>query len=76
MQKSLIFIFFLLVAKALSGSGNPNQKQVNVFSFSDREKRIDHELDLLTPLPFKTHPDFGNLPYDSPCENCMELEER
>ena len=75
MQKILIVIFFLSLVKVLPGAVNPHQKQYNLFSVSHREKKISHELESLTPPSFKEHPDYGILPYQSPCENCIELED-
>jgi len=57
----------------LSGRTNPNEKEYNFFSFSLREKITSSELDSLTPPSSHEHPEYGLLPYDAPCENCLEL---
>jgi len=37
------------------------------------EKNITTDLERLTPEKWKTHPDYGYLPYYAPCSNCVEL---
>ncbi len=75
-MRKIFFLFVVqLVSVALFGGTNPNQLPYNFSSFSKNEKRISHELDYLTPSNFKSHPDFGKLPYNAPCINCVELED-
>ncbi len=75
MRRILLLIFFLATTSALIGAVNPNQRQFNFSSFSTPVKNTGHELDLLTPEPFRLHPDYGILPYNKPCEDCIELED-
>jgi len=49
-------------------------KQFNYFSFTQNDiPVITDELRSLTPEEFHSHPEFGILPYNSPCTNCYEL---
>ena len=75
MRKLLLLIFVSGITTSLIGGTNPNQRKYNFFSFSKREKTICHELDSLTPSSYKSHPDYGILPFNKPCENCIEMED-
>lgn len=50
-----------------------NSFEGNYSSFRDRSPKITEELLLATPVEYQSHPEFGVLPYDAPCENCFEL---
>lgn len=48
-------------------------KQENYTSFTQNAKRITAELDSLSSAQAKQHPEYGILPDDAPCTNCVEL---
>jgi hypothetical protein len=63
-----LFFSFALVAE------NPMQvKQYNLTSFSATEKNVSDELKKLTPQHLQQHPEFGALPYNAQCNDCIEL---
>ena len=63
-----LFFSFSLFAE------NPMKvKQYNLSSFSKTEKIISEELKNLTPKAQQQHPEFGILPYNAQCNDCVEL---
>ena len=49
-------------------------KEYNYTSFTSTSvPEISDELIKLTPEEFRSHPEFGILPYGAPCEDCYEL---
>lgn len=49
-------------------------KVYNYTTFTSKSSpSINDELIKLTPKEFQSHPEFGILPYDAPCEDCFEL---
>jgi hypothetical protein len=68
----VLAIFFFSSFFALAE--NPMQvKQYNLSSFSKTEKIISEELKNLTPKAQQQHPEFGILPYNAQCNDCVEL---
>jgi len=65
---SYVFFFFSIVL-----NGQMNVKYYNTSNFTNTNIEITTELENLTPDEFKTHPEYGHLPYNTPCENCVEL---
>lgn len=69
-----------------SGSGNAAIMQgsqegmvagdKNFTSFNSKSKIIDEELVKSTKTEFQAHPEFGILPYNSPCDDCFEVLEK
>jgi len=57
----------------LVNSDQMHSKVYNLSSFSSQQKQISDELLKLTPEKYQSNPDFGYLPYDAPCEDCIEL---
>jgi len=45
----------------------------NYLTFRSRAPKITEELRTMTPVEFHSHPEFGVLPYNAPCEDCYEL---
>ena len=45
----------------------------NYTSFSVQQAKVTPELDALTSADFKSHPEYGVLPYNAPCKDCFEL---
>jgi gliding motility-associated-like protein len=45
-------------------------------TFGTYERRISPELDRLASPQDRSHPEFGILPWDAPCSNCVELPAR
>lgn len=45
----------------------------NLNSFAQTEIEITEELKRLTPATYQSHPEFGVLPFNAPCDNCYEL---
>ncbi len=45
----------------------------NYTRFTDAKANITHELDSLTSKEFKSHPEYGVLPFNAPCQDCIEL---
>ncbi len=48
-------------------------KAYNFQSFTEQEKDISPELEVLTPDNYKSHPEYGKLPHNTPCQDCYEL---
>jgi len=70
------FFYSLFFFNSLVAQENNNQMHVKTYnfeSFSTQQKDISKELEQLTSPEFYTHPDFGYLPYNAPCEDCYEL---
>ena len=66
----------LIVYFGLSLAVCGQQMEVNKFNchtFSVTHADISEELKQLTPVEYHHHPEFGQLPYNAPCENCYEL---
>ncbi len=71
-----VFYCFSLVCFS-QGGGQMKGVTRNVSSFSaPGTKNITPELIQLTASAFREHPDFGILPEDSPCSDCIELLEK
>lgn len=78
--KVIIISLLFVLASSFVFSQNPvenGEMKSNPYNFSTfyefQDKIITKELDSLTPTSFKSHPDFGALPYYAPCEDCVEL---
>ncbi|MBI3133281.1 MAG: T9SS type A sorting domain-containing protein [Bacteroidetes bacterium] len=68
--------FFLVLMFAANGVvyGQPMaSKTYNFDTFTLSGQEITEELKRLTPAEFQTHPEFGTLPYNAPCQDCYEL---
>jgi hypothetical protein len=64
----LFFILFSSYGQTMISSG------LNFSTFkTPRSKKITTELSEITPAPFKLNPDYGLLPYDASCVDCIEL---
>ena len=58
-------------------NGVNGERIFNFSSFSTPQNTsISEELMMLTGSSFYTHPEFGTNPYDTPCEDCIELIDR
>src|SRR5207253_299258 len=72
---TLIVLAFTFITQGYSQQVNDGQAR-NGFNFtrftSDRGS-VTHELETLTSKEFKNHPEFGVLPYNAPCKDCIEL---
>lgn len=77
-----VFLYSLIFSNlVLAQEQDSNQLHVKVYnleSFSTQQKDITKkditkELEELTPSEFYSHPDYGYLPYNAPCEDCYEL---
>lgn len=67
-----MFIVLLLECSSIEAQ-TVEPKVHNFQTFSPTVKDISAELERLTPTEFQSHPEYGELPYNSPCENCYEL---
>ncbi len=54
-------------------SQNDAPKDFNYTSFTNQSAKITPELESLTNKEFKSHPEYGVLPYNAPCKECFEL---
>jgi gliding motility-associated-like protein len=72
-MKAALSVTFFCISLLSCFADNPRQKQHNFFTFSEQKKNVNDELDSLSPPSFKTHPDYGILPFNNPCTNCIEL---
>ncbi len=54
----------------------PVVREPNTTSFTETVSTLSSELELLTPQEYQSHPEYGMLPYDAPCTDCMELVDR
>lgn len=71
--RNLFFVIALVPFCTKAQQQGMHPKTYNYTTFSERGKELSKELYDLTPAKYYTHPEFGQLPYDAPCENCMEL---
>lgn len=70
----LIFSFSASAQLAVSDtSGGMEVFHPNFNSFPDHHQVITAELDSLTPDSYHDHPEYGVLPYNAPCTDCIEL---
>ncbi len=69
-MKLISAILFLLSTTTLLGQ---NSYINNLSSFTTRESIVSDEHLAATPAEFQSHPEFGILPYDAPCQDCYEL---
>ncbi len=73
-------LFFVLPAISYTqtqGVGIEGNKFFNFQSFvPENQIDISEELMQLTNATFYSHPEFGKNPYDTPCEDCIELVDR
>ncbi len=65
-----ISLFFINQTRAQEGTRATNY---NFTSFSTQKRAITPELESLTNKEFKSHPEYGILPYNAPCTDCIEL---
>ncbi len=72
MKKTLgVLVLFILF---IDGSAqNMKVRKPNLKSFSTRIKRVTPLLDTLSSLQAKKHPEYGILPYDAQCTECVEI---
>lgn len=73
-----IYLLFTLHSfSSISQTAGEQKMQPKVYNYttftSKASPSITDELIKLTPKAFQSHPEFGILPYDAPCENCFEL---
>ncbi len=45
----------------------------NFTTFTEAKKMITLEIDSLTGKEYKSHPEYGVLPFNAPCQDCIEL---
>ena len=50
-----------------------HQTTYNLFSFTPQKKSPAASLAKATPGNFMNHPDYGVLPHNAPCDDCIEL---
>ncbi len=53
--------------------GGMHVKQPNLTSFHKTEKHTSETLDKLSTAKAKQHPEYGMLPFNAQCKNCVEL---
>jgi gliding motility-associated-like protein len=79
MKKFVITILttFLLLFAALTNyaqiRGNMQTKTFNFSSFSKQEQNITQELRQRTEGKYRQHPEYGVLPHNTQCSDCIEL---
>ncbi len=71
MFKRHIIIIFSFLANNLLFAQESNK--FNLESLRNRNPIISAELDENTPGLYKSHPEYGVLPYNAPCQDCFEL---
>lgn len=72
----LISLKIILFTNSLFAQQNKQMqpKEYNYTTFTSKSvPQISDELIKLTDKEFHSHPEFGILPYDAPCEDCFEL---
>lgn len=70
---SILYPCFL-IAQRTDGEQQMRQKVYNYTTFTSKSSpEIHEELVKLTPKELQSHPEFGILPYDAPCDDCFEL---
>lgn len=76
--KSLLFCIFPTIGYTQTQVvGLEGNKIINFESFTpENPVAISEELMQLTNAAFYSHPEFGKNPYDTPCEDCIELIDR
>lgn len=76
--KSLLFCIFPTIGYAQTQVvGLEGNKIINFESFTpENPVAISEELMQFTNTSFYSHPEFGKNPYDTPCEDCIELVDR
>lgn len=67
----LFLISFVLYVSGISQT--MTEKVNNYTTFTSTPTDITKELLNLVPEEFHNHPEFGMLPYNAPCTNCIEL---
>ncbi len=84
MKRKLTLCLWILILNAPQRSyaqtnsiGLKGERIINFESFSPLEQtNISEELMILSPEFVYSHPEFGKNPYDTPCEDCIELLDR
>jgi hypothetical protein len=71
-----IAIFSFLAVQQLMGQGLMENRKPNFDFFSTKNKVNSSEYTNLVAKEYLSHPDFGVHPYNSPCNNCVELIDR
>ncbi|MBC8047672.1 MAG: T9SS type A sorting domain-containing protein [Fimbriimonadaceae bacterium] len=69
----LFAIYFCIASPYFSFGQNGEVWEPNLHSFSKKELSITNELISLSSTDAQTHPEFGLLPYNTPCDDCVEL---
>src|SRR5580698_4721759 len=61
-----------IASGGLSAQASPSS-DYNYTGFSKAQVEITPELESLTSPEFKSHPEYGVLPFNAPCKDCFEL---
>jgi len=73
----LSFYFSKAVVAQITSSPVPNGMQPKILNFDSFSTNqlpvITDELIALTPARFQSHPEFGKVPYNTQCNDCIEL---
>ena len=69
----IILLLSLILFNVLLFAQSMQSYEGNYLTFRSRAPKITEELKTMTPSEFHSHPEFGILPYNAPCENCYEL---
>lgn len=73
-MRKIVFLFALCLQGLFGFSqGGMSTKQFNFTSFSEDKKASSPLLDKHSSAQAKLHPEYGVLPYDAKCTDCMEL---
>lgn len=72
MNKFYSLITLFLISSAF-GQNEMHPRTYNYEAFSYDKPEITAELEDLTPVEYRSHPEYGILPFNAPCDNCYEL---
>jgi len=73
MKRLTILTLVSLFSFGITLNAQMSEKKYNFSSFSERDQSITEEMRELIPDSLHDHPEFGSIPYKSPCEDCFEL---
>lgn len=78
MKKYILYsFFFACTLPAVAQTYATQPKIYNFTSFTPKPAAKEFkELDLMTPPPFQSHPEYGQVPYNAQCSDCYELVDR
>src|SRR3954467_4360278 len=72
--RTITAVILLVLVYNVNAQNTPGTAgTMNYHSFSSDKPVITKELESLTSAEFKSHPEYGKLPYNAPCKDCFEL---